>query len=360
MRGTLLSFYIALFLFPFFNVLAQESNAGIVQGLWYGTEKFFAGENARMYIAIRNNTGSDLTGTVDFYDNEKKLDRKQVQALNGRIIESWADWTPTYGTHTVSAILSRIELTAIGTSTQEIEVVSALAKDTIFVDNDTDKDGIGNIEDADDDNDEISDLQEKLNATNPLVPDAPVPKETAQDIRSENIQSALITSTETNSTPAGPNPDSSNSLHESSGIEQYLAPSRAESILSDVTDYITTTKQSLDTYREKRSQDIAIAKATTSLPLVNADGFGVIGRTSEDAQSNFSLPTLDGAGFFGKLFGGIGKLITTLYTFILTVVSYILGHPIFVQLGLLLLILFILIKLASKFGRRPTQYRKHT
>ncbi len=353
MQKVLVSFYVTLFLFPFFTVRAQESNAGIVQGLWYGTEKFFAGENARMYIAIRNNTGSDLTGTVDFFDGEKKLDRKQVQALNGRIIESWADWSPSYGTHTVSANLSRIELTAVGTTTQEIEVISALAKDTIFVDYDTDHDNIGNNEDTDDDNDGASDIQERSNGTNPLVYN--ISKPVSSEVTTENTQSAKGAEGEADVPPGATASDSS---HASDGMERYLAPSRAQSILSDVTQYIATTKQSLDTYRTKRAEDAVLAKATSSLPLVNEDGFGEIERMRETTNTHFSLPTFNGEGFFGKLFDGIGKLFFAFSTFILSLVSVILGHPIFVQLGLLLLILFILIKSASKFGRRPRKSKQ--
>ena len=163
---------------------AQESNAGIVQGLWYSNEVVFAGETTRIYVAIRNNTGSDLTGTIEFLDGEKKLERKQVQALDGRIIESWADWTPSYGTHTLTANLSRTELFAVGSTTQEVEVVSVTTSDTLFVDYDTDKDGTGNQTDTDDDQDAISDADEIKNGTDPLV--ANVQKETVTEVSNTN------------------------------------------------------------------------------------------------------------------------------------------------------------------------------
>ena len=154
-------------------VYAQEFNAGFVQGLWYDTETIFADKPVRIYIAIRNNTGADLTGTVEFFDNDKRIERNNVSALNGRIIESWADWTPSFGTHTLSATLSRIELHVVGSSTQAVEVVSALAEDTFFVDFDTDGDGIGNEDDKDDDGDGKSDKEEIEAGTDPLVYDAP-------------------------------------------------------------------------------------------------------------------------------------------------------------------------------------------
>ena len=64
---------------------AEEFNAGIVQGLWYSQEDIFAGDTVRIYVAIRNNTGSDLTGTIEFKDAEKPIDRKNVESLDGPI-----------------------------------------------------------------------------------------------------------------------------------------------------------------------------------------------------------------------------------------------------------------------------------
>ena len=126
------------------TALAQEFNAGFVQGLWYQDKVMFVDTPTRIYVAVRNNTGADLTGTVEFFDNDNKIERNNISALDGRIIESWADWTPTYGEHTITATISRIELHQVGSSTQAVEIVSASASDTFFVDYDTDNDGVGN------------------------------------------------------------------------------------------------------------------------------------------------------------------------------------------------------------------------
>jgi hypothetical protein len=183
MRAFLFSLVLLFLAIPLCVSYAQEFNAGIVQGLWYSQDTVFAGDTVRIYVAIRNNTGSDLSGTVEFFDGDKRLERKNVQALDGRIIESWADWTPTYGTHTLSANLARTELHKVGSSTQAVEVTSALAEDVLFVDYDTDKDTIGNEDDADDDGDKISDAQEKQNGTDPLVANTPAaPKEKEQKV----------------------------------------------------------------------------------------------------------------------------------------------------------------------------------
>lgn len=340
--------------FPHALVYAQESNAGFVQGLWYSKEQIFAGESVRIYVAIRNNTEGDLSGTVEFFDGERRIDRKNVQALSGRIIESWADWSPEYATRTLKATLSRTELHNVGSSTQSVVVVSALAQDTFFVDYDTDSDGVGNREDTDDDGDTISDTQEKTNGTNPLQKNTVVEEKSSEKDTSEED--------DTDTSQESDNQDSNNNDQDgdgdddtSEGLEQYLEPSRAESVLSGITEYVTKTKENLDTYREKRTERLGEKKASSTKPAVNKDGFGEITRTQEGDTKTETTKELarKGSGFFDTVVHAIGTLITTLYTLLLTALSFILAHPMFVQLGILILILFLLMKFASKFGRRP-------
>jgi hypothetical protein len=335
-------FAILLFFLSAPATLAQGFNAGIVQGLWYSQEKIFVGETVRIYVAIRNNTGSDLTGTVEFFDGERRIDRQNVQALSGRIVESWADWKPSYGSHDLSATLSRIEIHTIGSSTKSVEVTSAIAKDALFVDYDTDGDGIGNEEDSDDDGDGVSDVQEKINGTDPLVKNVVEKEEsaTAESKDNDTTDETIADNTEIDR-ENGPE-----------GLEQYLAESPAENVFSTVTRYINAAKQNLDTYRENREvrRD---THASSTLSTVNADGFGEISRGQEGEQVTEKS---DEAGFFDKLFGLIGTLLNAIYTFILATLSFILAHPILVQLGILLIILFAIVKLAAKFGKRRSKY----
>lgn len=333
---------VLLFFFaPSFSVSAQEINAGFVQGLWYSDAEFFAGDTVRIYVALRNNTGSDLTGTVEFFDGEARIDRQSIEALDGRIIESWADWKPTYGSHTLSATLSRIELHTVGSTTEQVSITSELAQDTLFVDYDTDGDTIGNEDDSDDDGDGISDVEENKNGTDPLVPD--VTKEEAQEDEEES--------------PVEKDEDKESKTERSTneGLERYLTESPAEEVLSSITTYVTEVKENLDTYREERSEKKASATATGSTsPSVSEDGFGEVTRTHATSEgSGFSFPRIEGEKFFDKLFSFVGGVIDMVYTTILFVISFILGHPAFVQVGILALILFLLLKFASKFGRRP-------
>jgi len=318
-------------------VFAQQSNAGFVQGLWYSQEQIFADDPVRIYVAIRNNTGSDLTGTVEFFDGDKKIERKNVQALNGRIIESWADWTPTYGSHTLKANLSRTELSKVGSTTQTVEVTSTLAEDIVFVDHDTDKDEIGNAEDPDDDGDSISDAKEEKDGTDPLVKNA-IADETSEENDDDEKKDTNddVTDKKQTNTDGGTN--------KPRGLERYLAQSPAENVLSTVTNYINEVDENLDTYREKR-EEVKKAQASSTEPNVNRDGFGEVTRTTEDSKE----------GFFDKAFKLVAVLLSQIYTVLLTVLSFTLSHPMLVQLGILILILFLLMKFASKFGRRPTR-----
>jgi hypothetical protein len=332
-----------LCIFSPFTVSAQEFNAGIVQGLWYSEEKFFAGETVRIYVAIRNNTGSDLTGTVEFNDGDTRIGRKTVQALDGRIIESWADWTPTYGTHTLSANLSRIELHKIGSSTQAVEVVSALADDSVFVDYDTDKDGIGNEDDSDDDGDKISDADETEQGSDPLVKNSRADEAHASEEEDEESDEQAQEDIAENTSS-----DARNS--ETPGLERFLSESPAENVLSSVTEYITQTRDTIDSYREERNKAKSAEHTASSTP-VNADGFGEITRASSSASS-FNL---------GDFVSSIFKLLLTVfdfvYTAVLAVISFILSYPMLVQVGALILILVLLFKFASGFGKRPRKFK---
>lgn len=328
-----------LVLLPFF---VSASNAGIVRGLWYSEEVFLVDRTVRIYVAIRNNTGADLSGTVEFFVNGKKIERKNIDSLDGRIIESWADWSPKYGTSTITATLSRTELTSTASGTQAVEVVSALAEDQIFVDFDTDGDGIGNLTDQDDDGDGLSDEEEKKNGTDPLKYDEPAVEEVANEDTTKETKDEN-----------GNEEDKRTGSGEPEGLEQFLTPSRANTILTNVTEVVNNTKKKLDDYRTVRHEELNPIPPE-EVP-VNDDGFGEIERvTKEEQKVEANEPKAEKpGGFFGDLLTFLGNVISGVYTVVLAAFSFALGYPALIQILLLLLILFILYKLAKKFGSRP-------
>lgn len=317
---------------------AQGFNAGFVQGLWYSEENVFADETVRIYVAIRNNTGGDLTGTVSFFDNDRQIGRSTVSALDGRIIESWVDWTPEYGEHTITAEITKLELHSVGEATETIEVRSSLAEEVVFVDYDTDGDGIGNADDRDDDGDGISDTVEQKNGTDPLVFNEPL----------EETEEGTETKSETDETT------NESTDTQAAGLEQYLTPSRADYMLTAITNYTQEVKQNLDSYRATRAEARESETGSETLETeVNADGFGEITRSDSDTKPKEASEGETTNGLMRDLFGFIGSIFGGIYTGLLVSLSWILGHPMLVQLLLLIGLLFGIYTLAKKFGSRP-------
>ena len=352
MRFWLIIFII--FSLPTASVWALESNAGIVKGLWYDQEVFFAGEPIRVYVAVRNNTGADLSGAVEFYVNGERIERNFIDALDGRIVESWADWTPNYGTSTVSASLSRTEISSTASGTKSVTLTSTIAEDVIFLDYDTDKDDIGNLEDNDDDNDGISDSEEKERGTDPLRYDEPEKADAAED------ESGGETAALPNLNPETPQ-----------GLEQFLTENRAGNTLSSVTSFINSSKDKLDEYREHRAtartqqnaegSGEATTLNSTSTNSRKEETVHVAGENDNDTATTSHIgeitrSTKETNGNFGTLikniFSGLKTLVFFIYDSFLFGLSKFLAHPILVQLTLLLLILFLILKLAQRFSKR--------
>lgn len=338
-------------------VFGQEFNAGFVQGLWYGDKEVLAEKTIRVYVAIRNNTGADLTGTVEFFDNDTRIERNNVSALDGRIIESWADWTPSYGEHTLTATLSRTELHTVGTSTEAVEVVSTSAADIVFADLDTDNDGIGNNNDTDDDGDGVSDAQEKQDGTDPLVSDES-DEDTAESTDTDDEESGSTSDNTEPETTQSSDPE---------GLEQFTNEGRTDSTLSSVTDVVNNSKKKIDSYRAKRNvktpdaivnetidkapiisqikiPDEETDQSTTTAAEIFKQGFGTVTREQTEKKQD--------EGFFATVLSLATTLISSIYTFALYLVSLYLGHPIVVQLTLLFLILYLLYKVAKRLGQR--------
>lgn len=331
---------LALFLFPGVT-FAQDINAGFVQGLWYSHEPVFSGETVRVYAALRNNTDGDLTATVTFYDNGERFARRDVSALSGRLVEAWGDWHATYGEHTIRAELANIRIDTIEGSDTYADVASARAEDTLTIDHDTDGDGIGNAADEDDDNDGVPDEDEIEAGTDPLVPDAP---ETAED-------------EEPDDTPArDTNTDVTQSAGESGsgerGLERFFNDGPVDSTLGTVTETIERTKETIDTYRERRSdrdtEDTGDSEQVTEI----ATGTGSI---EGDARATITRSRVepDRGGLAERVTGVFVAIFDTFYSIVLWFLSFVLGFPALVELFILLAILILVYRLARRLGRRP-------
>lgn len=154
--------------------LAQEapSNAGFVTGIWYSRLPFFEGEAVRIYGAIQNRSGFDITGKARFFDKEKPIGERSFSTMEGRLIEIWTDWKATEGEHSFSVEIVEAMKSQAGKKPEPITLSFPSSQTSqITVDKDTDQDKQGDKEDADDDNDGLSDKEELSRGTNPLLKD---------------------------------------------------------------------------------------------------------------------------------------------------------------------------------------------
>lgn len=346
MRNSIVLLFLALLPSTLYGA---ELNAGFVQGLWYGNEPVIADTGTRIYVALRNTTGHDLTGTVRFTDNGEPVGVALVNALPGRIIEAWVDWTPRYGEHTIIASLTDVRINPIGTNAETADVENKITEGTIFVDYDTDGDATPNKTDEDDDNDGVRDIDEVTAGTNPLV---------AEPQKKEGSEIENSTKNEPNDTVEHTN-DGSNendTAHEGDvrgaqtssqeGLEQYLGDGLGETAVASITEVIHETKTNLDAYRHERNDAIKDyfkdQTITVEEPTTTSDGTATITRRTIEKEESFWESALRG----GK------ALLASLYTFVLWLTSYLLSYPAIVELLLLLFIIYFVYRVARRIGRR--------
>ncbi|MEK7481056.1 MAG: thrombospondin type 3 repeat-containing protein [Patescibacteria group bacterium] len=168
------SILVILFLLvtPLFSAAQGEINAGFVSGLWYSRYPFFAGETVRLYAAIQNNSGFDIKGTVQFSNNDKLIGAQPFSAVNGRLVDAWVDWTPQKGVWRLGLTIVAAQKFEPGKDPEPITLTfSSFQKENVVVDGDADGDHMGDSQDTDDDNDSLSDREEKEHGTDSLVAD---------------------------------------------------------------------------------------------------------------------------------------------------------------------------------------------
>jgi len=165
----LLALYFSIFSFVSAQAV-DEVNAGFVSGIWYSKSPFFAGETVRIYSAVQNQSGFDITGTIKFFDNGAQIGESDFSSINGRLIEKWIDWKVTEGNHKIQTKIFDAKKSSPGGGEEIISLsVGSSEINEQFADIDTDGDRIGNSNDNDDDGDGVSDEAELASGTNPLI-----------------------------------------------------------------------------------------------------------------------------------------------------------------------------------------------
>lgn len=309
--------YIYLFTLIFVPLFgrASEFNVGIVQGLWYSTSTIYANVPVRVYIALRNSSKEDLTGMVRFSDNGSSIGTSPVNALSGRIVEAWADWTPRRGTHTITASLYNVALNTIGTDPQQITADDTIATDTILV-YDAPATSIGNTKNV-------------VSLNNLLTSGASFP---------QNLEGALAAALPTSSTQ---------------GLEQYLPDGTTNNIVSTVTKTLTAVKTSVDSYRNAQTDALApyfssTGTTTPSLTLASTSTTPTFGTAT---ITRTKLPD-NSPSFLVHVIASGKALVSGFFSFLLFILSTMLGYPAILEVLLLLGILYSLYRIARKFGRR--------
>lgn len=297
-------------------VLAQVNvNAGFVNGLWFSKTPFFAGEDVRVYTVIQNQSGFDIIGKVQFFVDEKLLGQSDFSIVNGRLVEKWADWKVSQGEHTLSIKISDTKKIEIGKEPESINLVSNTSLfEKYEIDLDTDGDGIGNKEDLDDDNDDYSDEEEEKIGTNPLVIDEPI-------IDEVEVSQKDITEGKDNQNQDIP----IDGIVEKAIALANLATEKTDEVVKETADFLEKQKEKVD--RELKEEAEKEVLNGEILPI--------------DENKN---------PYVASLVGSIPEL-KEIYSFVLTVLIYILNSW-WILLGSILILLYFVWKIMKRmFGR---------
>lgn len=129
--------------------------------LRFSKQLFLEGDTVRIYATAKNNSKQDLLGVVRFFDGSKQINGDQsISILAGRSDDIFVDWAPDpFGTHKLSA---KVYPWLPGIDNPANNWIST----EIYVEQDTDHDGLKNSVDSDMDGDGV--LNEK--DTFPLDP----------------------------------------------------------------------------------------------------------------------------------------------------------------------------------------------
>lgn len=124
-------------------------------------------QTIKIYATVRNNGTVDLIGTVKFFVDGAQISIDQpVSVKQGSIPdEVFINWITTPGNHIVISQLYPYERNGDNPNNN-------IAEKKLYVDYDTDGDGVGNLLDTDDDNDGLSDEAEKALGTSPTRSDS--------------------------------------------------------------------------------------------------------------------------------------------------------------------------------------------
>jgi len=135
--------------------------------LSFSESVLIAGAQVRVYATVTNVGREDIQGYVTFWQNNKLIgDSWSVGVKPGNTAGVWIDFIVPSSSFN---ILAKIQ----GTQPADQNAANDQASSGMITpDSDTDGDGIANSVDPDDDNDGLTDLQEQVKQTDPLLADS--------------------------------------------------------------------------------------------------------------------------------------------------------------------------------------------
>lgn len=128
-------------------------NAG--DNVWFSNPQLLEGQHTRIWATVNNNSAADLLGSVRFSTQKGAIGSDQaISALAGKTDDVFMDWSPDgYGTFTLT-------ITIIPWDTSLDDPGNNTIVQTVYVERDTDRDGLPNSSDDDDDNDGVPDEED--------------------------------------------------------------------------------------------------------------------------------------------------------------------------------------------------------
>jgi hypothetical protein len=121
----------------------------------FSSNEFLQGSIYRIYATTKNNSNKDLLGIVRFYSNGSQVGADQaVSIFVGKTDDIFIDWIPNgHGEHTVKAEY-------FPWVKEEDDLSNNYTATTVYIHPDTDRDGIKNSDDPDDDGDGVPDEED--------------------------------------------------------------------------------------------------------------------------------------------------------------------------------------------------------
>lgn len=155
---------ISLFIFLFILANNQASAVGIgfvSNNIWLSDESPMEGDNIKIYSVIVNDDARDLEGEIVFFDNDTAISVALYFYLekNGTSEVVSINWDAVAGEHQFRALIQNANFILADDSRISVDgFIMSQSTEIIFVDIDTDGDGVG-------------DQEENNNGTDPLNPD---------------------------------------------------------------------------------------------------------------------------------------------------------------------------------------------